>query len=335
MQVAINGTGRIGLCASRVIGARDDMELVAINSTCSIETLLHLLRFDSVHRLSLPVSQVDSEHIRIGHSSHIRVLQDRDPLKLDFAPAQVVLECTGKFNDASLAKAHLKDPVQKVIISAPAKDTPTFVYGVNHSNYNNEPIISNASCTTNALAPLLRILDENFGLEHAFMTTVHSYTNDQNLLDSKHKDIRRARAAALNIIPTTTGVSQAIALILPHLASKISGLALRVPTPDVSLVDLSFGTHAELDLEKIHTSMQTASQTYLQGVLGMDYDKCVSSDFIGSPYSSIYVPDQTLLLGKHHAKILSWYDNEVGYSHRLVDMARYIYQAKDEHVGWH
>ncbi|TSA85575.1 type I glyceraldehyde-3-phosphate dehydrogenase [Helicobacter mehlei] len=330
MRVAINGTGRIGLCASRVVGARKDIELVAINSTCPLETLIHLLRFDSLHKHALEIEQVDSQHIAIGHSRYVRILSDRDPSRLDFGLAQVVLECTGKFNSMDLAQAHLKNQVQQVVISAPANNTPTFVYGVNHTAYNNQPIISNASCTTNALAPLLKVLDENFGVQHALMTTIHSYTNDQNLLDSKHKDLRRARAAALNIIPTSTGVNKAIALVLPHLAGKISGLALRVPTPDVSLVDLSFSTRTPLSLEKIHASMHVASQGSLQGVLGIDEHQCVSSDFLGSPLSSIYIPDQTLVLGEHHAKILAWYDNEVGYSHRLVDMAQYIHQRKGQ-----
>nr|WP_199763766.1 type I glyceraldehyde-3-phosphate dehydrogenase [Helicobacter bizzozeronii] len=326
VRVAINGTGRIGLCASRVVGARKDIELVAINSTCPLETLIHLLRFDSLHKHALEIEQVDSQHIAIGHSRHVRILSDRDPSRLDFGLAQVVLECTGKFNSMDLAQAHLKNQVQQVVISAPAKNTPTFVYGVNHTHYKGEPVISNASCTTNALAPLLKVLDDNFGIQHALMTTIHSYTNDQNLLDSKHKDLRRARAATLNIIPTSTGVNKAIALVLPHLANKISGLALRVPTPDVSLIDLSFNTQKSLNLEALHACMEQTSQKELRGILGIDTQKCVSSDFLGSPLSSIYIPDQSLVLGKHHAKILAWYDNEVGYSHRLVDMAHYIYQ---------
>ncbi|WP_163555399.1 type I glyceraldehyde-3-phosphate dehydrogenase [Helicobacter suis] len=325
LQIAINGTGRIGLCASRIVGSRKNIELVALNSTCDTPTLIHLLRFDSLHRPSLPIEMLDTDYIRIGNSQRVRVLHERDPAKLNFNPATLVLECTGQFNDLELSKIHLKNGVRQVIISAPAKNTPTFVYGVNHTNYTGQSVISNASCTTNALAPLLHVLDNQFGLEHALMTTIHSYTNDQNLLDSKHKDLRRARAAALNIIPTTTGVSKAIALILPHLKDKISGLALRVPTPDVSLVDLSFDTRLDLDLNTLHACLQEASQTYLQGILGIDSDKRVSSDFIGSPFSAIYIPDQSLVLGKRHAKVLAWYDNEMGYSHRLVDLALYIH----------
>ncbi|WP_120945679.1 MULTISPECIES: type I glyceraldehyde-3-phosphate dehydrogenase [Helicobacter] len=323
MRVAINGTGRIGLCAARIVAQREDMELVALNSTCHLDTLIHLLRYDSLHRHNMRVEKIDAQHLCMGNSLSVRFLQERDPSKLDFGNAQVVLECTGKFNDIHLAKAHLKNAIERVIISAPATNTPTFVYGVNHSAYANEPIISNASCTTNALAPLLLVLDENFGIEHALMSTIHSYTNDQNLLDSKHKDLRRARAAGLNMIPTSTGVNKALAHILPHLAPKVKGLALRVPTPVVSLIDLSVHTHQEMSLEGIHASMQLASRTHLKGILGIDTHQRVSSDFIDSPYSAIYIEDQTLVLDKHHAKILAWYDNEMGYSQRLVEMAYY------------
>ncbi|WP_104578820.1 type I glyceraldehyde-3-phosphate dehydrogenase [Helicobacter felis] len=323
VRVAINGTGRIGLCAARVVAQHKNMELVAINSTCELDTLIHLLRYDSLHKHDERVEKVNEEGLCMGNSLFVRVLHERDPAKLDFGNAQVVLECTGKFNDYDLARAHLKNAVQKVVISAPATNTPTFVYGVNHKQYNDEPIISNASCTTNALAPLLLVLDEHFGIEHALMTTIHSYTNDQNLLDSKHKDLRRARAAALNMIPTSTGVNKALAHILPHLAPKVKGLALRVPTPVVSLIDLSVHTHQEMSLEGIHASMQLASRTNLQGVLGIDTHQRVSSDFIDSPFSAVYIEDQTLVLDKNHAKVLAWYDNEMGYSRRLVDMAYY------------
>ncbi|WP_104750171.1 type I glyceraldehyde-3-phosphate dehydrogenase [Helicobacter cynogastricus] len=321
MRVAINGTGRIGLCAARIVTQHEDMELVAINSTCDLDALIHLLRYDSLHKYSERVEKVNEEGLCMGNSLFVRVLHERDPAKLNFGNAQVVLECTGQFNDYDLAKVHLKNAVQKVIISAPATNTPTFVYGVNHMNYAGESVISNASCTTNALAPLLMVLDQHFGIEHALMTTIHSYTNDQNLLDSKHKDLRRARAAALNIIPTSTGVNKALAHILPRLAPKIKGLALRVPTPVVSLIDLSVHAHQEMSLEGIHASMQLASHTSLQGILGIDAHQRVSSDFIDSPYSAVYIEDQTLVLDKHHAKVLAWYDNEMGYSRRLIDMA--------------
>ncbi|MFC3847365.1 type I glyceraldehyde-3-phosphate dehydrogenase [Helicobacter baculiformis] len=321
VRVAINGTGRIGLCAARIVAQRDDMELVALNSTCDLDTLIHLLRYDSLHKHSVRIEKVNEEGLCMGNSLFVRVLHERDPAKLDFGKAQVVLECTGKFNDHALAQVHLKNAVQRVVISAPATNTPTFVYGVNHTNYAGEPVISNASCTTNALAPLLLVLDQHFGVEHALMTTIHSYTNDQNLLDSKHKDLRRARAAALNMIPTSTGVNKALTHILPHLAPKVKGLALRVPTPVVSLIDLSVHTHQAMSLESLHASMQLASRTHLEGVLGIDNHQRVSSDFIDSSYSAIYIEDQTLVLDKHHAKILAWYDNEVGYSERLVDMA--------------
>ncbi|MFT2775057.1 type I glyceraldehyde-3-phosphate dehydrogenase, partial [Helicobacter pylori] len=240
IRIAINGTGRIGLCAIRVASQRKDVEIVAINSTAETETLLHLIRHDSVHGHFEAKLNADRT-LNIGHSKNILVLSERDINKLDFsiANAEIIIECTGKFNSLEASSAHLKNSVKKVIISAPAQNTPTFVYGVNHKNYHNESVISNASCTTNASAPLLKILDEAFKVENALLTTIHSYTNDQNLLDTKHKDIRRARAAGLNLIPTSTGVSKAISLVLPHLGHKITGLAIRVPTPNVSLVDLS------------------------------------------------------------------------------------------------
>ncbi|PDW70354.1 type I glyceraldehyde-3-phosphate dehydrogenase, partial [Helicobacter pylori] len=234
IKIAINGTGRIGLCTIRVASQRKDIEIVAINSTAELETLLHLIRHDSVHG-HFEAKLNANRTLNIGHSKNILVLSERDINKLDFsaANAEIIIECTGKFNSLEASSAHLKNSVKKVIISAPAQNAPTFVYGVNHTHYYNESVISNASCTTNASAPLLKILDEAFKVENALLTTIHSYTNDQNLLDTKHKDIRRARAAGLNLIPTSTGVSKAISLVLPHLGPKITGLAIRVPTPNV------------------------------------------------------------------------------------------------------
>ena len=320
-KVAINGTGRIGLCTARIIGTRDDVELVGLNTTADIDTLLHLLKYDSIHR-RYEAEKIDENHLRIGKSKKVRILSDRDPKNVDFSSlgAQGVIECTGKFNSLEKASVHLRDNIKRVIISAPAESTPTFVYGVNHIDYKGEEVISNASCTTNALAPIAKVLHKKFGIESALMTTVHSYTNDQNVLDVKHKDIRRARACALNIIPTSSGAAKAVGLVIPELAGKFNGFAVRVPTPDVSLVDLSANLSVEVSAEEINEAFRHAQTCVMKDIIYVDEEKCVSSDFIGSPYSAIIVPDKTLAIGKS-VKVLAWYDNEMGYSTRLVDMA--------------
>ncbi|MGL2787839.1 type I glyceraldehyde-3-phosphate dehydrogenase [Helicobacter pylori] len=327
IKIAINGTGRIGLCAIRVASQRKDVEIVAINSTAELETLLHLIRHDSVHG-HFEAKLNANRTLNIGHSKNILVLSERDINKLDFsvANAEIIIECTGKFNSLEASSAHLKNSVKKVIISAPAQNTPTFVYGVNHTNYHNESVISNASCTTNATAPLLKILDEAFKVENALLTTIHSYTNDQNLLDTKHKDIRRARAAGLNLIPTSTGVSKAISLVLPHLGSKVTGLAIRVPTPNVSLVDLSLSFKKVVSKASVQHALKDASKHAFKGIVSIDEERLVSSDFISSPFSAIVIGDQIMTIGEKNAKVLAWYDNEMGYSERLIDMAQYIAQ---------
>ncbi|WP_154421261.1 type I glyceraldehyde-3-phosphate dehydrogenase [Helicobacter pylori] len=327
IRIAINGTGRIGLCAIRVASQRKDVEIVAINSTAETETLLHLIRHDSVHGHFEAKLNADRT-LNIGHSKNILVLSERDINKLDFsiANAEIIIECTGKFNSLEASSAHLKNSVKKVIISAPAQNTPTFVYGVNHKNYHNESVISNASCTTNASTPLLKILDEAFKVENALLTTIHSYTNDQNLLDTKHKDIRRARAAGLNLIPTSTGVSKAISLVLPHLGSKITGLAIRVPTPNVSLVDLSLSFKKSVSKASIQHVLKDACKHAFKGIVSVDEERLVSSDFISSPFSAIVIDDQIMTIGEKNAKVLAWYDNEMGYSERLIDMVQYIAQ---------
>ncbi len=327
IKIAINGTGRIGLCAIRVASQRKDVEIVAINSTAELETLLHLIRHDSVHG-HFEAKLNANRTLNIGHSKNILVLSERDINKLDFsvANAEIIIECTGKFNYLEASSAHLKNSVKKVIISAPAQNAPTFVYGVNHTNYHNESVISNASCTTNATAPLLKILDEAFKVENALLTTIHSYTNDQNLLDTKHKDIRRARAAGLNLIPTSTGVSKAISLVLPHLGPKIAGLAIRVPTPNVSLVDLSLNFKKSVSKASVQYALKDASKHAFKGIVSIDEERLVSSDFISSPFSAIVIDDQIMTIGEKNAKVLAWYDNEMGYSERLIDMAQYIVQ---------
>ncbi|WQV48543.1 type I glyceraldehyde-3-phosphate dehydrogenase [Helicobacter pylori] len=327
IKIAINGTGRIGLCAIRVASQRKDIEIVAINSTAELETLLHLIRHDSVHG-HFEAKLNANRTLNIGHSKNILVLSERDINKLDFsvANAEIIIECTGKFNSLEASSAHLKNSVKKVIISAPAQNTPTFVYGVNHTHYHNESVISNASCTTNATAPLLKILDEAFKVENALLTTIHSYTNDQNLLDTKHKDIRRSRAAGLNLIPTSTGVSKAISLVLPHLGSKVTGLAIRVPTPNVSLVDLSLNFKKSVSKASVQHALKDASKHAFKGIVSVDEERLVSSDFISSPFSAIVIDDQIMTIGEKNAKVLAWYDNEMGYSERLIDMVQYIAQ---------
>lgn len=324
-MLAINGTGRIGLCAARLIGARDDVELCAINSTADIDTLVHLLRFDSVHG-SFEIEKINNNTIAIGNSRKIKILSDREPKNLDFAGygAKCILECTGKFNSLEKSSAHLKNGIKNVVISAPADNVPMFVYGVNHSDYKGENIISNASCTTNCLAPLVKIMHEHFGIESGLMTTIHSYTNDQNVLDVKHKDLRRARASALNMIPTSTGAAKAIGKIFKELNGKLNGVAIRVPTPDVSLVDLSLRLSREVSVDSINEAFLRAEQNELKGILMNDLNMRVSSDFIGSLFSSIFIPDKTMVLDSFNAKILAWYDNEIGYSARLIDMAKFV-----------
>ena len=326
LKVAINGFGRIGMMAAKIIGQRDDIELVAINATMTSEMLEYLLNYDSVHG-KYDAKLIDSTRIRIGKHTVV-ISHDREPANLNFGElgAEVVLECTGKFLTSEKAQAYLGKGVKKVVFSAPAKDdTPTFVYGVNHTEYAGQPIISNASCTTNALAPLVKVLHEAYGVKKGAMTTVHSYTNDQNILDVKHSsDPRRARAAAMNIIPTSTGAAKAIALVMPELKGKLHGFSLRVPTPDVSIVDLSVVVHKSVTKSEVNELFRHASENEFKGLIEYDTDKRVSTDFVGSTYSTTFVPDVTHVVDNNLVKILGWYDNEWGYTSRLVDMAVFV-----------
>jgi len=326
LKAAVNGTGRIGLIAIKILTERPDTELVAINTTASLEMLAYLLKYDTVHR-GAEVEIVDDETLRIN-GTNVHVFSERDPQKLDFGSkgAEVVLECTGVFLTTEKAKPFLKNGVKRVVMSAPAKDdTPTFVLNINTDQYNGEAIVSNASCTTNALAPVCKVLDEAFGIENGLMTTIHSYTNDQNLLDVKHKkDFRRARAAAVNMIPTTTGAAKAIGLVMPHLKGKLNGYAMRVPTTDVSVVDLTVNLKKEVTAEQVNAAFEAAAAGSFAGLIEIDYDKRVSSDFIGSSYSTTIAPDMTNVVDGHTVKVLAWYDNEWGYTERLVDMALFV-----------
>lgn len=322
LKVAINGTGRIGIIVAKIIAERSDIELVALNTTAKPEMLEYLLKFDSVHR-GIEAKVVDENTIAIA-GKNVRMFRERDIDKVDFGStgAEVVIECTGVFLDQESCQKHLKNGVRKVVMSAPAKDdSPTYVIGVNSDRYQGEAIISNASCTTNGLGPICKVLDDAFGIENGLMTTIHSYTNDQNILDVKHsKDPRRARAAALNMIPTSTGAAKAIGKVMPHLLGKLNGYAMRVPTPDVSVVDLTVNLKKEVTKEDIHAAFNTAAEGTFKGIIEVDNDKRVSCDFIGSTYSSTYVPDMTSVVDGHTVKVLAWYDNEWGYSSRLVDM---------------
>lgn len=326
LKVAINGTGRIGLIVTKIVTSRDDLELVALNTTASMEMLEYLLKYDSVH-VGADAKIIDENHIEIN-GSKVRVFSDRDLNNVDFGGegAKVVIECTGKFLTTEKCQGYLKNGVEKVVMSAPAKDdTPTYVMNINTDSYKGEAIISNASCTTNALAPITKVLDDAFGIENGLMTTIHSYTNDQNILDVKHaSDFRRARAAAVNMIPTTTGAAKAIGKVMPHLQGKLNGYAMRVPTPDVSVVDLTVNLKTAVTKETINEAMQKASETNFKGLLEIDNDKRVSNDFVGSTYSSTYVPDMTSVVDGTVVKVLAWYDNEWGYSSRLVDMVKFV-----------
>lgn len=324
-MLAINGTGRIGICVARIIGSRSDVELSAINTTTDIDTLIHLLKYDSVHR-NFEVYKIDDKTISIGNSKNIKILSNRDPMQTDFSScgAKCVIECTGKFNSLEKSSMHIRDNIKNVVISAPADNVPMYVYGVNHKKYNGESVISNSSCTTNALAPIVDILHKEFSIDSGLMTTIHSYTNDQNLLDVKHKDLRRARAAALNMIPTSTGAAKSISKIIPELDGKLTGIAIRVPIPNVSLIDLNVRLEAKVAVESLNNAFKEAQNTYMNGIISNDLEKRVSSDFIGSTYNAIIIPDKTIVTRDHNAKILAWYDNEVGYSNRLVDLSIYV-----------
>jgi len=326
IKVAINGTGRIGMIVAKIIMGRDDIELVALNTTSKLDMLEYLFKYDSVHT-GIDAKVIDDSTIELNGTA-VKIFSDRDPANIDFgsAGAELVIECTGVFLSMEKAKPFLKNGVKKVVMSAPAKDdTPTFVLNINTDDYNGEAIISNASCTTNCLAPICKVLDDEFGIENGLMTTIHAYTNDQNVLDVKHsKDKRRARAAAINMIPTTTGAAKAIALVMPQLKGKLNGYAMRVPTPDVSIVDLTVNLKKDVTVDEVNAVFDTASKGNFAGLIEVDHDKRVSSDFIGSTYSSTFVPDMTSVVDGKTVKVLAWYDNEWGYSSRLVDMCVFV-----------
>ena len=327
VKVGINGFGRIGRNVFRAAMGNPEIEFVAVNDLTSPAILAHLLKHDSILG-NLKNEIVAGEDFISVDGKKIKVYAERDPAKLDWASvgAQIVVESTGHFTDATKAKAHLGSTVKKVIISAPATNEDiTLVLGVNQDKYDasKHHVISNASCTTNCLAPLVKVLMENFGIVSGIMTTIHSYTNDQVILDFPHKDLRRARAAALNMIPSSTGAAKALKLVIPEMAGKLDGFSMRVPTPNVSIVELTFISEKTTDVASVNAALKAASQGALKGILGYEEHELVSSDYKGDRRSSIVDAPLTKVIG-NSVKVLSWYDNEWGYSNRVVDLIGYI-----------
>ncbi len=329
VKVGINGFGRIGRNVLRAALGNPEIDFVAVNDLTSPKTLAHLLKYDSILG-NLKNDIFAGEDFISVDGKKIKVFAERDPAKLDWASvgAQIVVESTGHFTDATKAKAHLGTTVKKVIISAPASNEDlTIVLGVNDDKYDaaKHNVISNASCTTNCLAPVAKVLQDTFGIVSGIMTTIHSYTNDQVILDFPHKDLRRARAAALSMIPTSTGAAKALKLVIPELAGKLDGFAIRVPTPNVSVVDLTFVTEKPVTIESINAAVKAASEAGpLKGYLGYDTNELVSSDFKGDPRSSIFDAPLTKTVGTNMAKVICWYDNEWGYSSRVVDLIGFL-----------
>ncbi len=326
MRVAINGFGRIGRAFFRTSIGYEDIEIVAINDLTDAKTLAHLLKYDSVHGVIRDHSiSSDGENITFDDKT-IKVFAQKDPSLLPWGElgVDVVLESTGLFRTRDKASAHLKAGAKKVVLSAPAKggDIPTVVLGINDKGFDfaGNDIISNASCTTNCVTPVAKVLHDNFGILRGSMTTVHSYTNDQRILDLPHKDLRRARAAAENIIPTTTGAAIAVGIVIPELKGKLDGMSIRVPTSNVSLVDLVVDVEKGTTVEEVNAAMKEASETYLKGILEYIDEPVVSRDLNGNPYSSIFDSLETMVMDKTLVKVLAWYDNEWGYSSRLRDL---------------
>ena len=324
VKVAINGFGRIGRNVLRAIieSGRTDIEVVAINDLGSVETNAHLLQFDSVHgRFPVEVKWGD-DHIDVGRGP-IRVTAIRNPAELPWGDIDVALECTGIFTDKDKAQIHLENGASRVLVSAPSKGADkTIVYGVNHDSLTAaDLVVSNASCTTNCLSPVAKTLHDAIGIVKGFMTTIHSYTGDQPTLDTYHKDLYRARAAALSMIPTSTGAAKAVGLVLPELNGKLDGVAIRVPTPNVSVVDLVFEAARDTTVEEVNAAIRAAADGPLKGILGYTDRPNVSTDFNHNPHSSVFHMDQTKILDGRMVRILSWYDNEWGFSNRMADTA--------------
>ncbi len=330
IRVAINGFGRIGRNFLRTSFQDPDIEIVAINDLTDAKTLAHLLTYDSIHGRFQGEVQYDQDSLTVN-GKRIRIFAMKDPKTLPWKELQVdfVIESTGRFTDHESASQHVTAGASRVIISAPAKDPDiTIVLGVNESTYNPQAhtIISNASCTTNCLAPVSKVILQEFGIKHAFMTTIHSYTNDQQLLDLPHKDLRRARAAALSMIPTSTGAAKALHLVIPELKGKIDGMAIRVPTPNVSLIDLSVEVEKDCDAATVNTAFKQAAQGSLKGYLQVSEAPIVSTDLNGCSYSATVDAPLTAVMDKRLVKVFAWYDNEWGYSCRLRDLVKVLAQ---------
>ena len=324
VTVGINGFGRIGRCTLAHIAesARNDVQVVKINATGPIETNAHLLKYDSVHGRFNGNLVVKDDTMDLGRGP-MQVFSTYDPEELDWSGCDVVLECTGKFNDGNKADVHIRQGAKSVLISAPAKNVQkTIVYGVNHRDLiSGDTMVSNGSCTTNCLAPLAKVLNDAVGIERGIMTTIHSYTGDQPTLDRRHKDLSRARAAAMAMIPTSTGAAKALGEVLPELSGKLDGTAMRVPTPNVSAVDLTFEASKDVTVEDINEIVREAAAGYMGQVLAYDPEPKVSIDFNHTPESSIFAPDQTKVVGGRTVRVLAWYDNEWGFSCRMADVA--------------
>jgi glyceraldehyde 3-phosphate dehydrogenase len=324
VTLGINGFGRIGRCTLAHIAesSRNDVQVVKINATGPIETNAHLLRYDSVHGRFGGEVAIKGNTMDLGRGP-MEVFSTYDPQELDWSGCDVVLECTGKFNDGAKANVHMERGAKSVLISAPAKNVQkTVVYGVNHrSLVEGDTMISNGSCTTNCLAPLAKVLDEALGIESGIMTTIHSYTGDQPTLDRRHADLYRARAAAMAMIPTSTGAAKALGEVLPNLKGKLDGSAVRVPTPNVSAVDLTFYSGKDVTVDDVNEVVREAAATHMGTVLAYDPEPKVSIDFNHTTQSSIFAPDQTKVVGKRMVRVLAWYDNEWGFSARMADVA--------------
>lgn len=327
-KVGINGFGRIGRNVFRAAIKNPNVDIVAVNDLTDAPTLAHLLKYDSIHGIFDAEVKAQDGNI-IVNGKVIKVLAERDPANLPWGEmgVQVVVESTGRFTDKDKAEAHIKAGAKKVIISAPAKgEDITIVMGVNQDKYEaaNHHVISNASCTTNCLAPFAKVLHEKFGIKKGLMTTVHAFTNDQNILDLPHKDLRRARAASMSIIPTTTGAAKAVALVLPELKGKLNGFAMRVPTPNVSVTDLVVELEKSTTAEEINAALKAAAEGELKGIMAFSDEPLVSKDYNGDAHSSIVDGLSTMVVGENMAKVVSWYDNEWGYSNRVIDLIDFI-----------
>lgn len=326
LKIGINGFGRIGRNAFRAAWGRKDVEIVAVNDLTDTATLAHLLKYDSVFGVWNHEVKHDKEHIIVdGKKIHATAIAKIEEQKWGSFGCDIVIESTGRFTDAHHARAHIdKGGAKRVIISAPAtNEDATFVLGVNEKNFDKakHTVISNASCTTNCLAPVAKVLVENFGIKKGLMTTIHSYTNDQQILDLPHKDLRRARAAALNMIPTSTGAAKALSLVIPELKGKLDGISIRVPTPDVSVVDLTVETEKPTTKEAVNAALKAAAEGPLKGILGYTEEPLVSNDFKGNSLSSIVDAQMTTVIQDNMVRVLTWYDNEWGYSTRVIDLA--------------